>query len=110
LPVYANFTLARYEDGILTVSMTPPTPIGGWTLQFSVCTRFGGTSPLVTKSCASGYNGTSGITITNSGQGFFAVQLKSADTSGLDPGNFAYVIERLDSGARSLIVQRNEQS
>jgi hypothetical protein len=97
--------LIKYEDGILTVSMSPPVAIGGWEIQFKTTKRFGGTTNLFTKSVASGFNGQSGITITNSGAGIFNIQVNSVDSSGLDFGNYAAVSERLNSGSRTTLTE-----
>ena len=68
---------------MLTVTLTPPTNIGGWSIRWMAQRYFGGLSGLVTKYTASGFDGQSGITITNSGQGVFNVQINSADSSGM---------------------------
>lgn len=101
--VLADIVTGRYEDGTFVVELNNPTPIGGWTIDFLVQKRFGGLSGLIHKQVASGFNGASGITITNSGQGVFQIALNSVDTSGLDYGNYAYATQRLDSGSRTLI-------
>ena len=105
MPVIADFNLVRYEDGTLTISLSPPTPIGGANIRFLVQHHFGGISGLIQKSVASGYNAVSGITVTNSGQGVFNVALRSVDTSGFEYGNYAYTTERLDSGSRTVISE-----
>jgi hypothetical protein len=103
MPIIANFTLARLEDGVLTIGLEPPAAIGGWNLQLTCMKRFGGQTPLFLKSCASGFNGVSGITVVNSGQGIFNIPINSVDTSGSEYGNYATFIERLDSGFRTVI-------
>lgn len=102
---YTDFSWIKYDDGVLTIALTPPAPIGGWDLRFSLTKRFGGESLLVTKSCASGYNNVSGINIVNSGQGIFNVALSSVDTSGLQPGLYASRCERMNSGARTTLSE-----
>lgn len=68
--------------------------------------RFGGISGIIVKSVASGFAaGQSGFTYLNSGQGQFQVNFNSVDTSGMDYGNFAFAIERLDSGSRTVISE-----
>lgn len=103
-----DFTLARYEDGVLTISLQPPTAIGGWDVRFRVTHRFGGGQvsgeAYVNKSVASGFNGASGITITSSGQGVMNVRLNSIDSSGIPhPGAHAYTLERHNSGFRTVL-------
>lgn len=104
--VQQDFSFSKFEDGVLTVVMTPATAIGGRSIQFEVSHRIGGsTSGMPIKSVASGYNNVSGINITNSGAGQFNVIINSADTSGLDYGNYAYQVTRLDSGNRTVISE-----
>jgi len=74
-------------------------------LQFEVQHRFGGISGLITKNVASGFNGASGITVTNSGLGYFTVGINSIDTSGFDFKNYSFDVQRLDSGSRTVIAQ-----
>lgn len=105
MPIIADYTIVRGEDGAINLDMTPPTAIGGWDVRFYCTKRFGGVSGLITKSVASGYNGASGITVTNSGQGQMRINLNSADTSGLDIGNYSYKVERLNSGFVSCLSQ-----
>lgn len=105
MPILTNFGLIRMEDGVLTISIVPSTSIGGWNIEWSLVKRFGGVTPLVTKSVASGYNGVSGITIVDSGAGVFNVAINSVDTSGLDPGNYATGADRLTSGRRTSLTQ-----
>lgn len=105
MAVRTDFSLIRQEDATLNVPLTPAAPIGAWNLRFLMTQRFGDTSGLITKSVASGYNAVSGITVTNSGQGVFTVNLRANDTSGLEYGNYAYQLERLDSGNRSVLTE-----
>jgi hypothetical protein len=105
MPILADFTLCRYEDGSLVVSLAPGTNIGGWSMRFALQHRFGGISGIIEKWMASGYYGVSGMNINNSGQGVFNIGVNSADTSGLDFGNYAYTVERLDSGFRTILTE-----
>ena len=106
MAVYRDFTFVRFDDGFLVVPMSPPQPVGGWDVLFRVTGRFGSTSGLIEKCCASGYgNGASGIAVQNSGQGNFAIALNSADTSGLEAVPYAYQITRLDSGYRAVLTE-----
>lgn len=95
-----DFALAQYADGTLTVTLSPPVPVGGWEIEWVMQKHFGSESPLVRKSVASGFNGASGIRVTNSGQGEFKVTINSVDTSGLDPINYVHSARRLTSGSR----------
>lgn len=100
MPVYGDFTLGQREDGSLTIPMSPPQPIGGFTLEFTVLSHFGGISGLITKSCASGFY-SSGITLVNSGQGILQISINAGDTSGWVPNAYPFVVQRLDSGFRT---------
>lgn len=101
MPVIIDFQLGKFENGVLVVEMHPPTPIGGWGIQFDLCHRMGGTA-VVTKSCASGYgNGVSGITVISSGDGRLQVSLLPSEVSGLNAGNYYYRVFRTDSGVAS---------
>ena len=105
MPLIADFTLARQEDSPLTISMSPTVPIGAWNIEFTCQKRFGGQTDLISKITNSGYNSVSGITIVNSGNGTFSVTINSNETSGLQYGNYAYLIERLGSGTRTILVE-----
>ena len=105
MSVTTDFRLARYEDGILHIDMTPPTNIGGWSLRFQLMNRYDGVSGIIKRYSASGYDGLSGITLTNSGTGSFNIQLYGKDMSGLDVKNYSYVVERLTSGSRTVLAE-----
>lgn len=99
MPKFADFYIVRGNDGLITVGVEPPTPIGGWEIQFLATHRFGGVSGIIDRRVASGYGaGQSGITILNSGQGIFQVNVWAGDTSGSQFGNIVYTAKRLDSG------------
>lgn len=100
-----DFSLSALEDGTLTVSLVPPIPIGGFSMEYLETSRFGGLSGIVQKYMASGYYGVSGMNIVNSGLGVFSVQMNSSDCSGFDFGNHAYLIQRTDPGARTVFVE-----
>lgn len=100
-----DLRLVRYADGLLTIAIHPPTPVGGMDLRFTVMKQFGANTSLITKSAASGLNNQSGINITDSGQGIFKINLQSVNTSGLEYGNYACVIENLTSGNRAVLAE-----
>ena len=101
-----DFQLGRQEDGVLVISLTPSAAIGGRNFQFSVGKRQGWTaSGLITKNMNSGFYGTSGMNIINSGQGIMSIALNSVDTSGRDFGAYAFKNEILDSGSRTITTQ-----
>ncbi len=103
MPALGEFSLIRLEDGILQIGMAPPVAIGGWSVEFTVVKRLGGTDPYITKSMASGYYGVSGMLLTNSGQGVMRVNIDSVDTSGMDAGLYVYNVARLSSGSRTVL-------
>lgn len=100
-----DFGFVRWDDGILQVNLEPAVAIGGWSIEFEALQHFGGSSGLIVKSVAPGFNGASGITITDSGQGRFNVAIGSANTSGLPFGNYAYTVTRTDSGSRTTLTR-----
>ena len=102
-----DFSLARQEDGSLNIAMAPSVNISGWSLQFTLLKSFGGISGIVIGSCASGFNGVSGISVINGLQGNFTCTIGSQFTSGLGWGAYAYDIQRLDSGFRTVLVEGN---
>lgn len=105
MPIIADFTISRYADGILSIDLEPPIPIGGWNIQMTIQKRLGSTTPLIVKNVATGFNGVSGITITNSGQGKMDIVVRSADASGLEFGNYSHNVWRMDSGNRTLLSE-----
>lgn len=97
MPVVQDFAIARYEDGILTMELAPPDDVSGWDIRFNIGKRFGSTgSGYYSASVASGYNGQSGIEITNSGVGIMNITIPGSSTSGLEYGNYAYNVTRFN--------------
>ena len=97
-----DFSLGIGEDATLSFAMSPPTGIGGRNLQFLIQKELGGLSGIYLASVNSGFNGLSGITITDSGQGRASITIPSLCTSGLDPVNFSYKISFQDYPVTSL--------
>lgn len=105
MPVQADYSFVRMDDGTITVGLQEPTNIAGWGIQFQVSKRFDGGSGLIVKSMASGFvNGQSGITMVNAAQGIFNINLNGVDTSGLQPGNYASKCERINSGFHTTLT------
>jgi hypothetical protein len=103
--IKADWTIGKYEDGVLNIELQPPTAIGGWLINWSLYKRYGSpSSGIAIRSAASGYNGVSGVTVTDSGAGRFSVTFWGSDTSGLDAGNYVHSAVRMDSGFRTNIV------
>lgn len=91
MPILQNFAVTRGDTVDLVISLSPPTAIGGWDLLFAMGNRFGGAGNLFRCYLTAGQtNGTSGITIQNSGQGVFSVAFPTTATSGLNYGDYAY--------------------
>lgn len=105
MPIISDFGLGQQEDGTLSIGLTPPTVISGWSLRFFVTKRFGGVSGLIQAYAASGFNNVSGINVVNGQQGIFQVSIPSVATSGMDAGNLSYTIARLDSGSRTILSE-----
>lgn len=110
MPLSIDFGLDRFEDGVVTVTMTPALNISGETLQFTLRKRHqnvsGSTSGLIVKSAASGFNNVSGVNVTDGINGRFNVALFRTDLSGeWDPGNYAFTVERLTSGSQRTLVE-----
>lgn len=105
MPIIADFPFVRGQDGTLTVTLTPATSISGWTIKAEFQKRFGGASGLIVKYLASGFAGVSGISLIDGAQGSFALQMKAADTSGLEYGNYSYTISRQDSGFATVLSE-----
>lgn len=104
MPLQADYTLARYEDGILSLSLKTPSAIGGMSVEFTVMNRYGG-EPFIRNSMASGFIGVSGINITNSGNGVMATAIYDAQMSGKPYQNYASQWRRLDSGYMKVISE-----
>lgn len=98
MPIQTDFSQWRYADGLLTISMTPPVAIGAWSINVDFNKRFGAATPLFRKSITSGFNASSGITITDSGIGSFVVAIDGVNTSGFDAANYVFRATRVDSG------------
>jgi len=107
MPNQIDFNLPRDADAVLTLQISPPTNTSGWYTQFQMTKRFGSTSGLIIKSCASGFNGlnVSGMSLTDGQKGIFQIAVNSIDTSGLQFGAYAHVTQRLDSGSRTTLVE-----
>jgi len=105
MAVITDYSLALSEKGVLTIEMIPPTAIGGWSLDFYLTKRFGSQTYLIHNSVASGYNGASGITIVNSGAGIMNIVNLAINMSGQQPGNFAWSLQRTNSGFQTEVAK-----
>lgn len=99
-----DFQLSRREAGLLTIPLHPPMNVSGLAFEFTLLHRFGGTSGLVRAVCASGFNGTSGLTLLDGARGVFSVPVRGV-TSGLDPKNYAFEFWRTSSGSETKYVE-----
>lgn len=102
MPVFSDFALGRLENGSLTISMSPPTGISGWSLQYIQTRRLGGTA-IVSKFAASGYNNVSGINVTDGARGVLSVALTPGEMSGFTDGTYSYQVLRINSGLQTVI-------
>lgn len=119
MAIQADYQINRSDDTIVNVSLAPPVPISGWTIQFQVILREGGVSPLLTEYIASGFtNGQSGGYLVNGAIGTFYFNIPGNITGGVasgisgisNPWNFDtynHSIYRLDSGFHSCLVIGN---
>lgn len=99
MPIQQDFSVSQWSDTSVTLVLNPPAPVGGLTIEMFSTPRLGGTDRVFTKSVASGFNGASGITILNSGEGILEIRLDvSKDYSGRNPGNYAWKARVLTSG------------
>lgn len=104
MATYQDFALERSSKGTITLVMTPPVAVGGWDVRFTMSKRADG-SGLVVKSTSSGFSGTSGIEVVNSGLGQFNITLRPNEVSGLPPGNYAFTLERYTSGFETVLTK-----
>lgn len=98
MAVLIDYSLARFEDGTLIVELHPPQNITGWDIRYQMTKREGGTA-IVSKSAASGFNNTSGISVLDAAAGVMQVSLFHGEVSGLDQGNYFYLVSRQNSGS-----------
>ncbi len=120
MPVYTDYEMAKFSDGVLTLQMAPPQPIGQWTIRYREMVHFGGGQPyvlasgqasglivrnLVEKWTSSGMNNVSGINIIDSAAGILQVRVYEAEVSGRQYGSYPYMVERLDSGSATIIAE-----
>lgn len=98
-PIETPVTFFRGEDVVLTVTLTPPTNITGWSLTFTVKNNLGGTTEVTKDN-----GGTGGISITSAGNGIFTVTILRSDTTGLAIQAYVYDIRRTDSGNNTVLA------
>ena len=107
MPPFYTFQLVKGDDGSFTIGLQPPISISGMGLRFDVMKRFGAT-PIVSFYCASGYNGVSGLTVTNGSQGIVNAKQYNQMVSGIDYSNLALALVRTDSGHITTFVEAYE--
>ena len=103
MAVLVDYSVDKLSDTSILLEMQPPVPVGGWTVVHTVTKRLGGLSGLIVLSCASGFSGVSGITVSDSGAGRFTLSYQSVYTSGWLPGVYTHATERVMSGQRSTL-------
>src|SRR5262245_16720260 len=107
MPPEQTLRFIRAQDIVLKASMSPPRDITGWSIQFEMRDRLGGSSVLV-KTVGSG------ITITDAGRGIISIALAKASTSGLTVSaelaageGYVWKIRRTDAG-HTLVLARGQ--
>jgi uncharacterized protein YcnI len=93
MSVQSNLEFFQGEDILLTLTLTPPQDIAGWTLTGTVRDKLGGTSQFT-------YSGT----ITDAGRGVFTVSWSRANTNLLTPGDYVWDIRRTDAGKNTVLA------
>lgn len=108
MPIIGTFDLTKGTDADLTIELSPPMNVGGWSVRCVFAKRFDVSSGMLPdRVAASGYGGgQSGITVLDSGAGRFRITAPTPEEmSGRDPGNYALQFERTDSGSRGPLTQ-----
>jgi hypothetical protein len=86
------------EDIPINAVLDPVVDISGWAISFVMRFTAGGLPVLVTKTVGSG------ITIVSGPASTFIIQMLSADTSTLAPGEYVYDVQRTDVGNHRMLV------
>lgn len=87
------------EDVMLRVTMDPVEDITGWTLAFMMRKTIGLLPIAISK------EGPPDIIIVNAAGGVFTVKIDSDETADLAAGEYQFDIQRVDAGARSVLVR-----
>lgn len=114
MTIEANFYSAQFSDGLLTVTMAPPTNITNWTIWYREYRQPGGGQPLILASgqnsgvldvnliekwIGSGYTANqSGGVILDTVNGQFRFVFPPNEVSGREAGAYPYIVQRVDSG------------
>jgi len=118
MAVQQNMAVFIGEDALVVLGLVPPVPVSGVDVGFVMTKRLGGT-PLVTKWYTSGFTpgsviptgptsgqvvpaNASGIVLTDPVNGVYGISFYSADTSGYDPGAYAFQFLNLTSGTSTI--------
>jgi hypothetical protein len=86
-----------FQDTIYQADCVTPEDITGWTLSFVVHAYGDPTTVYITKTTANG-----GIAIVNGPGGILQITVANADTTGLNPDEYQYVLSRTDTGANAI--------
>lgn len=99
MPIQQDFQASYWSENNVTLALNPPAPVSGLAITFSCTRRAGGDDVVLLKSCASGFNGVSGITVTNGQQGVMDIRINpAADISGTAVGNYVWQARIVTSG------------
>jgi hypothetical protein len=99
MAIETPLTWFRGEDVTLTVTLTPPTNITGWSLTFTIRDKLGGAVKITKDN-----GGTGGLTLTDAINGVFKVTIARADTLTLAVQSYVYDIRRTDSGNNAIVA------
>lgn len=102
-PIYTDYIMAIEEDSTLYFSGN--TSVGDVSYRFQAMRRFNGVSGLIALYVSPNNNGTSGITITNSGLGLMSFFIPALFTSGWDPGAYAYDLQETSVGSHETLQE-----
>ncbi len=105
MAILTDYQLNLPEKGVLTIEMTPPIGISGWTIEYRLTKRFGSDDYIIQNSCASGFNGVSGITVTNGAAGIMNIVNFPQYMSGKLPGPYAWTLLRTNSGHQTELAR-----
>ncbi len=93
MSVQSNLEFFQGEDIFLTLVLTPPQDITGWTLQGTVRNALGGTVQF-------SYAGV----VSDAGRGTFTITWGRSNTSTLAPGDYVWDVRRTDSGKNTVLA------
>jgi hypothetical protein len=88
-----DITFYKGEAVALVFTMTPVTNIAGWNISLTLRNNPTDAVPLLTKAA----------TLTTPAAGVFTVALTHAETVALSAANYAYDVQRTDTGSEAVL-------